>query len=544
METLKQLARPGWHFGRAAVAGLFAIVLILAAPAPAQQTRSPVLQERIAQLLGDPKWQSGFWGIHIVSLKHKTVLFSSNAGRRFMPASNLKLLIAAAALERMGPDFQFETPIYAGGPIDSQGRLLGPLVLVGKGDPNLEGRRYDSEQEELPARDLPEFMARIVEQVLARGVRSILGDIVADETYFLHEPLGPAWTLESLPWGYSAPVSALAVNENFFTLEFWPGETAGELALARTYPVESEIELVNRVRTVQAGQPASIEMERSRDGTLCTFQGNVPVRHPPLKYNLAVIDAGQFAAQLLKSALVQRGLTVTGKARTRQLPLLEVLSNGKLSLDKAKELQTRYPEERKLASITTVPLLETLKILMKSSHNLYAEMLLRVLGAQTSGIGSTETGRAVLEEFASKTGTPPGLLSLSDGSGLSRKNLMTPESIVRLLEYMDQHPLAGKFFDLLPVAGRDGTLKNRMKKTIAAERVFAKTGAIEFVVSLSGYAITEGGEKLAFSIMVNHELASSREVREAIDEICNWMVQYESAREPSGAVLKRQNQRR
>src|SRR6185436_9826030 len=139
-------------------------------------------------------------------------------------------------------------------------------------------------------------------------------------------------------------------------------------------------------------------------------------------------------------------------------------------------------------------------------------------------LGSVHTGIAALEKFLEKTGTPRNAVSLSDGSGLSRKDLITPESVVRVLQYMDQHPQRDIFLDMLPVAGRDGTLRNRMKKGPAFEHIFAKTGTIEFVSSLSGFAITKNGERLAFSIMVNNSNSTSREVREAIDSICEWMT--------------------
>jgi serine-type D-Ala-D-Ala carboxypeptidase/endopeptidase (penicillin-binding protein 4) len=494
---------------------------------------SSTLQDRISQLLSQPKWESGFWGIHIISLKTREILFSSNARKRFIPASTIKLFIGAAALERLGSDFRFETPVFAEGPIDMQGRLLGNLVLVGRGDPNLEGRRYDPQQEDLAASDVPPFVWKVVDRVVARGIRLIVGDIVADESYFLHEPFGPTWALEDIPWSYSAAVSALAVNENFFKLEILPGETSGSPALMRTYPVETGVEVINRVRTVSRDGRASMSMDRSLDGQVCTFQGEIPLQHPGLKYNLSVFDPAQFAAQLLKSALAQRGIVVTGKAKSRQLRRLDVLQEGKLSLDKARELQPHYSEERKLASVPTLPLLQTLKILMKASHNLYAEMLLRMLGASALGVGSLQTGISVLEEFSSRTGTATGTLSLFDGSGLSRENLVTPESVVQLLDYMDHHPLGEEFRDLLPVAGREGTLKERMNKSVAAERVVAKTGTIGFVAALSGYAFTMDGDRLAFSIMVNHERARSREVRDAIDEICGWMIEHDSTRESS-----------
>jgi D-alanyl-D-alanine carboxypeptidase/D-alanyl-D-alanine-endopeptidase (penicillin-binding protein 4) len=244
-----------------------------------------------------------------------------------------------------------------------------------------------------------------------------------------------------------------------------------------------------------------------------------------LKYNLAALDGGVFAAQLMRLALAQRGIGVTGNVKTRQLAQLDILEQGKTSTDAAKRLQSIHREEQRLASIKTQPLSESLKIMMKASNNLYAEIMLRNLGAWTTGLGSVNTGTAAVEAFLEKTGTPKNGVSLNDGSGLSRKNLITPESVVRVLQYMDLHPRRDVFLELLPVAGRDGTLRNRMKKGPAFEHIFAKTGSIEFVNALSGFAIAKNGERLAFSIMVNNAATTGREVREAIDMICEWMTQ-------------------
>ena len=161
-------------------------------------------------------------------------------------------------------------------------------------------------------------------------------------------------------------------------------------------------------------------------------------------------------------------------------------------------------------------------------------MLLRGLGAEVSGLGSLETGRQALEAFLEKAGIGAEPLDFSDGSGLSRTNLLTPESVVRLLQYMERHPRAEEFRDCLPVAGRDGTLKNRMKGTAAQGRVLAKTGTLKFVSSLSGYATNRDGTRMAFSIMANNTRGSPRKARRAIDAICALMA-GSSWKEPTPA---------
>ena len=489
---------------------------------------SETFQTQISSLINQPKWESSFWGIHIVSLKDGSTIYSLNSKKRFLPASNMKLLIAAAALDRLGPDFAFDTPVFAEGRIDSQGRILGNLVLAGRGDPNLEGRVYKPEQEDLARADFPPFIVKITDLLISRGIQIITGDIVADDTFFLHEPYGQGWSWEDLSWRYGAPVSALAVSENYCSVEILPGEKEGDPAWIRSFPFETGLEFINKTKTVEKTRRLSIGVERSRNGNEFVLEGEIPLEHSSLKYDLAIPEPAEFASLLLKSALNRRGISVIGKASRRSLNPLDVLQDGKISIHRARALQTRYPEDSKIGSITTAPLSETIKIMLKVSHNLYAEMLLRVLGARTAeGLGATETGIAALEEFLEKTGTSKNALSLKDGSGLSRRNLVTPESIVRLLEYMDKHPYGRFFLDSLPIAGVDGTLKNRMLQTSAAGRIHAKTGSIESASTLSGYAYTRQGERLAFSIIINNETASGHEVREVMDKICQEMVKYD-----------------
>ena len=340
-------AAGGHGHGRSGVLAILilisAIFLEVAGSATSCQAQdaATTLSTELQQLIDQPKWESALWGVHIVSLKDGKVLFSSNARKRFLPASNMKLLIGAAALDAFGADFRFETPVYGEGTINAQGRLLGNLVIAGRGDPNLEGRIYDPQHEELMQQDIPGFMAQIAGQLADRGLKSIVGDVVSDETLFLHEPHDPSWALENVLWSYSAPVSSLAAAENWFQLEVLPGETEGSAAFLRPVPVDSGLVLVNQVKTTSHGREAWMGVDLNPEGSHVTLRGEIPLRHAGLKYNLAVRDAGVFAGRLFKLALAQRGIAVTGEVKTRQLSALEILEQGKSSLDAAKHLQTR-----------------------------------------------------------------------------------------------------------------------------------------------------------------------------------------------------------
>jgi serine-type D-Ala-D-Ala carboxypeptidase/endopeptidase (penicillin-binding protein 4) len=485
------------------------------------------LENQILKLIGQPKLETGFWGIQVVSVKDGRVLFSLNDAKHFLPASNMKLIVGAAALDRLGAAYQFETPVYSRGRIDSNGRLLGELVLVGRGDPNLEGRVYDPEPEIMPKAVSPLFIEQIADRIASRGIRIVQGDIVGDDTCFLYEPYAPAWEHADLLWGYGAPASALAVNENVFTVEVSPGDTVGDPAVIKLIPSVVGISPVNNVKTVEKSRPNSIGIDHGPDRGAWIIQGELPKDHAKLDYTLAVEDPAEFAASLLKSALEQRGIQVTGKSRARHLYPLEALEEGKPSTERAKSLQSRFLPEQKLTSHESVKLIETVKIMMKMSHNLYAELLLRKLGEEFTGIGSIETGVAAVKAFLEKTGTSQEEMNISDGSGMSRTDLITPRSIVRLLLYMERHPEAKLFEDTLPVSGLDGTLEHRMKKPSARGHIHAKTGTSAFVNTLSGYAYTRNDETLAFSIMVNNLTLPAQEIRGVVDQICALMTDYD-----------------
>ncbi len=514
-------AKPGRR--RAGAVLLLLPICLALQPALGQETENS-FQKQIEALLERPQHRSAFWGLQIVRLDNREILFTHNAGKRFQPASNMKLLVAAAALDLWGPDHRFRTPVFLEGRLDNQGRVIGNLVLAGRGDPNPERRLYDPEEKDLPIQGSSPFIEGIADQLEERGIRRVEGDIVADTTLFLDEPYGGDWEQEDLFWHYGAPCSALAVFENVYKVTLSPGKGRGEPALLEVAPPQATPEVISRVSTGPPGGRPDIRIGADRSGSRVTLLGRLPLNRPALTYALAVSDPALNAARYLKSSLERRGIEVSGQPRVRVLEPIEVIENRKISLAKAREKQFLYREQQELANWQSLPLIDNLRILIKSSRNLYGEMLLRGLGAEVSGLGSLETGRQALEAFLERAGIGAEPLDFSDGSGLSRTNLLTPESVVRLLQYMERHPRAEEFRDCLPVAGRDGTLKNRMKGTAAQGRVLAKTGTLKFVSSLSGYATNRDGTRMAFSIMANNTRGSPRQARRAIDAICALMA--------------------
>ena len=482
----------------------------------------------ITSLINQPQFNSAFWGIQIVSLRNNKILFTYNEKKRLSPASGMKLLVSAAALDHWGENYQFKTPVFFEGRLDKKGRLLGNLVLVGKGDPNLEKRIYRSNVKKLLVYENSLFIEALADQIIEYGVRKIEGDIIADTSLFLNEPFGRNWDHEDLLWGYGAPCSALAVYENSFNVSVLSGEALGDPGRIEINPKQQKLNVINKVTTVPQGEKTDIKIGRDSAGTVLTVLGNIPEKSPQLSYFLSVSDPALNAASSLKSSLEKRGVFISGQPATRTLNPLEVMEQGHLSLDKARQKQINYRPENQISNWYSLPLIETLRILLKNSHNLYADMLLRGLGAEKLGVGTLMTGFEAIEDFLEKAGIPKEHLNLSDASGLSRTNLLTPESIVRLLQFMDQHPQGQNFLESLAVAGKDGTLRNRMKNSSATGRVFAKTGSLRFISSLCGYVqpVNNNDKKIAFAIMVSNYGIPKGEVNQTIDSICTLMADF------------------
>ena len=489
------------------------------------ETSRSSLKSSITSLINHPQFNSAFWGIQIVSLQNNEILFTYNEKKRLPPASGMKLLVSAAALDHWGKDYQFKTPVFFEGRLDKKGRLLGNLVLVGKGDPNLEKRIYKPNIKKLIIYENSAFIESIADQIVEYGIRKIEGNIIVDTTLFLNEPFGRNWDYEDLLWGYGAPCSALSIHENSFNVSVFSGEAIGDPSIIEINPKQQKLDVINKVITVPAEKGTDIRIGRDPTGTVLTILGNISEKSPQLSYFLSISDPALNAATSLKSSLEKRGVFISGQSITRTLNPLEVMEQGDLSLDRARQKQIDYFPKNQISNWYSPPLIESLKILLKNSHNLYADMLLRALGAEKSGVGTLKTGFNAIETFLEKAGISKVHLNLSDASGLSRTNLLTPESIVRLLQFMDQHPQGQKFLESLAVAGQDGTLRHRMKNSSATGRVFAKTGSLRFVSSLCGYVQpVNNNEKIAFAIIVNNYEVSKRKVNQTIDSICALMA--------------------
>ncbi len=487
------------------------------------------VRERIERVLNQPEIARGFWGVEAVSLASGKTLYTYNGDKLFTPASNTKLFTTAAALALIGPDYRFLTTVETNGTLDKYGRLTGDVVLVGRGDPNLSGRNLPYLPG--PQRRQPPMIVlqQLADQLVQKGVRYIDGDIVGDDTYFAFERYADGWSQDDMSREWGAPVSALTINDNVQFVRVQPGGSPGEKAFISIDPFPDYYQLDNRIMTTPAGTgPRNVNISREPGSNLLTLWGTIPADDPGFHESLAIEDPADFAARYFRRLLEERGVTVYGKARAKHLQLANLSTFTVTAMaqgggDVPRNVPRTIPS-LVLGSFQSAPLAEDLPVVNKESQNLHAEMLLRLLGREKGTAGTIEAGSEVLRGLLTQADIRSDEYIFYDGSGLSRQNLVTPHAIVKLLYFASKQPWGEQYAATLPVAGTDGTLADRFRNTPVQGKVSAKTGSLSHVSTLSGYATTASGERIAFSIMSNNYNVPSAIAMQTIDQIVTALV--------------------
>jgi len=454
------------------------------------------IQVKVSQYLKSRALRSAQWGIEVVDPTNNQVILSINSEKTFTPASVVKVLTTATALEKLGPDFRYRTGAYTNGILQPDGTLTGNLILVGRGDPNLLN----------PAGDGPSTPAfeDLAIKLKNSGVKNIQGDIVGDDSYFDSTVQGKRWASDTEAF-FGVPISALTVNNNVFWVQVRPTKYK-QLVSVSLEPRSSYLRVRNVGVTGGKNSRRTLTARMLPGTRTVVVSGILPVSYASYGQHVLIVKPSEVAAAMLKDELARQGITHRGS--------VDVLHDGDVS-----------PEQKRkwtlLAEYESAPLVRSLQIINKSSQNLHAEMLLRTLGAEFRGVGTEEAGLQVVMEFLAQAGVETKGISLNDGSGLSRANLLTPRFQTSLLLFLSTRPHFDLFLSTLAVSGTDGTLRNRL----ASERgvIHAKTGTLNGVSSLSGYMTTKSGRNLVFSIFANFRVSVSR-IRSTIDEICRLFV--------------------
>jgi D-alanyl-D-alanine carboxypeptidase/D-alanyl-D-alanine-endopeptidase (penicillin-binding protein 4) len=485
--------------------GLFAVALALTLPVPFATAAD--LASRVDQIINAPLLSHAYVGMEVVQLSDGQVLYAHNSERLFVPASNMKLFTTALALSKLGPDYRLTTQIGARAPIDgATGTLPGDLELIGGGDPSLSGREYPYRGHAPPA-SIYSFSAieELVDQLIAHGLKRIDGNVVGDDSRYVWEPQPGGWSSDSATREYGAPVSALILHDNTFALRLHPADRVGDLARLALAPPFENFAIDNRVLTVDRGE-RKVEFYRSASGRELHVWGTISKRDPGFAQALAIGDPALYAAEVLRDALLRRGVAIQGRAVAEH----------------------RFPDEASspppqlaavLAEHRSPPLLDLLQVVDKVSQNLHAEIMLREVAVASGHAGNVAAGIDAMDDFLVGIGVTKAEHYFTDGSGLSRATLVTPSAITKLLASMNQSKYREQWLDLLPIGGEDGTLGARFAEHSEARNIHAKTGTLDHVRALSGYADTPGHGRVAFSFLVNNFEEPGGGVTKILDQL-------------------------
>ncbi len=459
-------------------------------PTPAAPQTLEDLRARIREIIERPEFAASRVAVKVASLDTGRVLFEQDSRKWMQPASNMKLYTVAAALDRLTPDYRFVTSVYAPARPDASGTVRGDLVVYGRGDPTF-AVRFNPEGNT----DYSFAIDALAADVYAAGVRRVEGDLVGDESYFSGSPIPSGWEWDDLQWYYGAEVSALTVNDNSVDLSVKPGASVGAPARITLGPSTPLVTIIDRTTTSERGTTRDLSVTRALGQNTVEIRGRLPIDDRGYTASLAVSRPAMVFASMLRASLERRGVVFTGQTRT-------VDAQGRAE----KPLPVSSLVE--IAARKSPPLSVIAAQTLKPSQNLYAELLLRTLGKLSNAadpkLSSEDAGTAAVRNFLTQAGIDPSGLVMNDGSGLARSDLVTADTTLQLLVYMNRHRFGSDFRLALPVAGVDGTLRNRMKGTPAQGNVRAKTGTLGTATSLSGYVFSAAGERLAFSLMINN----------------------------------------
>jgi D-alanyl-D-alanine carboxypeptidase/D-alanyl-D-alanine-endopeptidase (penicillin-binding protein 4) len=458
---------------------------------PPTATIDPVIEALRQDLLAEtamPNVRRAVWGVVVHSLDRDERLFELNPQTLLVPASVAKIVSAISAADAVGWDYRFETPVRATAPL-VDGVLTGDLIVVGAGDPTPEGRAGASLQV-------------WVDALKAAGLKRIEGRVIGNDDAIDEPRPGAAWSWEDLGYTSGAIFGALNATENRMTVTIGPGAGEGAPATLSVEDFAQDRPLVNRAITTTSTAPFVWPEHRLGEEGL-TIAGFVRPGTPAVRLNVSTGNPTQWFVSLLRDRLIRSGVPVTGRAADIDdvQPRPDVGSSTVLYTHRSQ------------------PLSAVAKAMLKDSINLYGEALLRLNATPAAAPATNDMALEGLRKRLDAWGVSKDSHHLVDGSGLSRRDLIAPDSLYTLLKKMFEPAGTSPFISGLPLAGVDGSLVSRMKGTPAENNLRAKTGTMSNIRSLAGYLRTRDGEHLALVVIVNNYEGTGADANDSIDRM-------------------------
>jgi len=486
--------------GRSFCPGLLGLAVglwaVLAAAPGAGPANAAALSSELRASLVQARAVSPQLSVHVVSLPDGEPIFAYAADKLRIVASNAKLVTTAAALDRLGPGYFFETGLFLEGKIVGH-RLVGNLAVQGGGDPNISGRFFEG--------DPLAVFRKWAKQLRSLGIEEITGDLYLVHGLFDSVHVHPDWPRDQLAKWYEAPVSALSYSDNCVLIRVTPGSSAGDSAAVEVVAGPQIFEIQNRARTVRSARRHWLAVDRKLGTNVIVVNGMILEGIDPIDVWVTVDDPVEYFGAAFELALEREGVRLLGDPTPA-----EVLPEGGW---------WRIARHR-------TDLLTTLEVINRRSQNFYAESLLKLLGAEVCQEGTWEAGLRVLDEFLLEAGVSAGY-ELADGSGMSRGNRLSARQLTELLTYMFGHRYAREYVLTLPYGGLEDHLRwrERLAEEPYRERVFAKTGSLNGVSTLSGYVKAKSGKVYAFSVLCN-KVRSVWRARRAQDTIVRTLIDH------------------
>ena len=473
----------------------------LTMPAAVVRT-APTLGETVRHIADSatsaPMWRTARWGLLVVDVTAGDTLLSHDADRMFMPASNQKLLTAAVAMQQLGPDYRWRTPVMLRGRQRGD-TWYGDLLVAGSGDPTFS----DAMRGGVAA----SAFDTVIVALNARGIKRIVGDVLAFGDAFTGPTTGFGWQADDFDASYSAAVDELMFNEGELTVRVYGGAKLGAPVRVVRMPTSTYPPLSVKVETRTPPTRADrVEAAYDSVGGVLQLTGSVAVGD-----SASVTVAYRHPGDAFRAALRER--MIAGGVRVVAVPARKLSRRGQAKADSVK---LTAPSDT-LIVLVSPPLRDVLPKMQKPSQNQIAELLFRTSGRFASGDGSADSARAVGVRTLAGFGVDAGEIAYRDGSGLSRHDYLTPRAIVKVLDAMRRSAWFDVYRDALPLAGVDGTIANRMKGTAAAGNAHAKTGTVDKARALSGYVTTADGHLVLFSMLCNNYTVANREIERVQD---------------------------
>ena len=455
-------------------------------------------ENALEQLLQLPEYKNASVGIHIQYLESGEIIFELNSNKLFIPASTMKLVTSAAALELLEPDYRFETRLGYIGETEKNNTLKGDLIIIGGADPTLGSEHFKEYYFN------PHFLKVWAQKIKSAGIQQINGDLILDGLIYDSEKVPATWIWEDIGNYYGAGANAFTVYDNLFRIVFnSPRKVGNATKITSMYPKIEGLEIINEVVSADNSSDLAYVFGSPFDKKR-VIRGTIPRNRKAFTIKAAIHQPEELLAEEFLKYLAKEGVFISGGIKFKKI--------------NKKDFQTVYIQESPI-------LAEILKVLNYESVNLFAEHLVKQIAVEKTGGGNRQSGIKLIKEFWDSNGISTEYLFMEDGSGLSHFNAVSPDFFIAILGYMAKESSNKyEFINSLPDAGF-GTLTQFNRELFPENILKVKSGSMTRVRCYSGYLQLDSGKKVAFSFMFNHFAGSHSKL---IKEIEKLLVQLKS----------------